>query len=274
MQGRLSPPFNNKIQHYPFNNWENEFFLILEEFPFKSIQWVYEKENFLINKLYTDPVIIKKISNETGIKVNSVILDYFMNKNFLSGFKNIEKENIDHLIFIINQCNKANIKNIELPLVDDSSLSEYLKKNDLSNFINFISPVLKVSENLQINFNLETDLDPNTFLDLIKKFHPFKVYVNYDMGNSTSNNIDPNFEIKLLSKYIKNIHIKDRKKDKGPTCPFGQGDTDFFKIFNLINYIDYHGDFIIQGAREDIGLNKNIDFKETIFKYLEFLNRV
>ena len=44
MQGRLSPPKRNLIQHFPSNNWENEFKLC-KNLGLKSIEWVFESEN-------------------------------------------------------------------------------------------------------------------------------------------------------------------------------------------------------------------------------------
>ena len=39
MQGRLSKPLNGKIQSFPVNSWENEFYLA-KDIGFKLIEWV------------------------------------------------------------------------------------------------------------------------------------------------------------------------------------------------------------------------------------------
>ena len=266
MQGRLSPPKNNNIQHFPVDNWEKEF-LILKELDLSNIQWVYEKDNYEFNPLYSDPLSIQKISKETNIKVNSVILDYFMEeKIFNEDMKTISK-NVEHMKYILSQCQKAGIKIIEIPFVDNSSLQNITDKN---NFFKNLTSIILEAKNLDLFLSLETDLKPNDFLMLINSFEPQSVFINYDMGNSTSNNISPFEEIPLLHTFIKNIHIKDRKKNKGHTCPLGTGDTDFKNIFSLLNKYNYNGDFIIQGAREDVNDN-NTNFIETILKYLKFL---
>ena len=39
MQGRLSKPINGKIQSFPKDSWENEFYLA-KDIGFKLIEWV------------------------------------------------------------------------------------------------------------------------------------------------------------------------------------------------------------------------------------------
>ena len=57
----------------------------------------------------------------------------------------------------------------------------------------------------------------------------------------------------------------------GETVPLGSGDVNFKEFFQKLNDIEYKGDLIIQGARED--LTTDIPTKETCSKYLEFINR-
>lgn len=45
MQGRLSPPKNKLIQNFPLETWKNEF-LLSKKLGLKSIEWVFEKNNF------------------------------------------------------------------------------------------------------------------------------------------------------------------------------------------------------------------------------------
>lgn len=271
MQGRLSPPYKNKIQHFPLNNWQREF-KIAKSLNLRSIQWVYELENYQLNPLFNNPKSIKEITNITGVSVNSVILDYFMEKKLFNENDENLKKNFEHLEFIIDQCEKASIKLLELPFVDNSSLKKLIDKNI---FINNIKKILKKIENKDILISLETDLDPLSFIDLIKKFHPFKIFVNYDMGNSTSNNFNVDEEIKLLGKYILNVHIKDRMSNHGTTVPLGDGNTNFVKIFQNLNKINYNGDYILQCARKDLMKEKkNLNPSLAIQEYISFLENI
>ena len=72
MQGRLSKPLNNKIQSFPVNSWENEFYLA-KDIGFKLIEWVLDeniKDNPILNKKFFSK--IEMIKKKTGIDINSM----------------------------------------------------------------------------------------------------------------------------------------------------------------------------------------------------------
>ena len=271
MQGRLSSPYKNRIQHFPHKNWKKEFHIAKELF-LNSIQWIYEFDSFNLNPLYFNPQIIKKTSKITGVKTNSVILDYFMEKKLFNENDSIINENFNHLDLIIHQCIKANINIIEIPFVDNSSLRKIDNKHL---FISNMMKILKNIENKDIFLSFETDLDPQSFLALIKSFEPYKIFVNYDMGNSTSNNFNFDEEISLLGTYIKNVHIKDRFFNKGSTVPLGTGNTDFKNVFKKLININYQGDYILQCARKDINtIEEKSNPIETIKSYISFIKNI
>ena len=91
------------------------------------------------------------------------------------------------------------------------------------------------------------------------------IVINYDTGNSASLGFNSKEELTMTGKYIKNIHIKDRKLHGG-TVPFGQGDVNFDLFFSTLNDIEYKGDLILQGARVE---NENPEI--TITKYRDFI---
>ena len=54
MQGRLSKPINGKIQSFPINSWENEFYLA-RNIGFELIEWVLDenvKDNPILDKRF------------------------------------------------------------------------------------------------------------------------------------------------------------------------------------------------------------------------------
>ena len=152
-----------------------------------------------------------------------------------------------------------------MPFVDSSSL---IPKNGMNELVENIKPILPLLEEQKIILNLETDLPPEQFSDLLKKFNSSKIKANYDIGNSISNGFDPEVEIKFLKDHIFNIHIKDRKLH-GKTVQLGKGDTDFEKFFSKLQKINYEGDLIIQGAREELRDSP----VEICTKYLEFVKK-
>jgi len=263
MQGRLSKPIENKIQAFPSNSWKDEF-EVAQKIGFDCIEWVFDD---ISNPLFTDEDKILDLSKKYNIKINSVCADIFMkNLLFRESSQNIET-NLKILEKLILQCNKLKISIIEIPLVDSSSLKTNKEKIQ---FCNNLSRLLPLSDSLKITIALETDLPPNDFKKLLKKFDGNQVKANYDVGNSTANKFNINEELKILQKWIVNIHVKDRFV-KGITVPLGTGNTNFEVFFSSLNEINYNGDLIIQGARED--LEQDIEPKITCKKYLDFVKK-
>ena len=101
----------------------------------------------------------------------------------------------------------------------------------------------------------------------IKNFNKKLFGINYDIGNSASLNFNPVEEFNFFAQYIKNIHIKDRKKF-GKTVPLGKGNAKFYLISKLCKKYNYKGKFILQCARKKRG-----DEVNTVGGYLKFLKK-
>ena len=178
-----------------------------------------------------------------GINIPSVTCDYFMQEPFFKKNKLKKKiEILNVLKKIIRNGNKLSIKYFIFPLVDNSSIKLASEESYLIKEIRKILPLLK--KNSKILF--EIDLSPNKVISFVKKFRSSKIGINYDTGNSASLNYDFNDEIKYF-KYVKNIHIKDRKLGGG-TVRLGKGNWNYKKFFKLIKG-KYKGNFILQTAR-------------------------
>jgi sugar phosphate isomerase/epimerase len=64
-------------------------------------------------------------------------------------------------------------------------------------------------------------------------------WVNLDVGHFFATGYDPIAYLKEHHKRITNIHIKDRKKDRGAEMPFGQGDTPLKEVLQLVKREKY-----------------------------------
>jgi L-ribulose-5-phosphate 3-epimerase len=259
MQGRLSKQQGVKIQEFPKDTWEQEF-KKAKDIGFQTIEWIFDlKDNPIMddNKLQG---IIKK-SKKHNITINSIIADFFMD-NLLSSNNSKIDENLETLKKLIKNANKLNIKTIEIPFVDSSSLKS---KQEISILEKNIKEIIPILEKNQTVLGLETDLKPTEFKKLLEKINHPNIKANYDSGNSASLGYNAYEEFELLGKWIKNIHIKDRLL-KGTTVPLGKGNVDFDILFKLIKKHDYRGDLIIQGARD-----KNENPEDTSRKYLTFV---
>ena len=266
MQGRLSNPIDNQIQAFPIKEWKEEFSKA-EKIGFDLIEWVFDS---LENPIITDEGLleIKQCIQNSKIDIHSVCADYFM-KNLLFDLpKNELEKNFKVLIQLIHQCSKLGIEIIELPFVDSSSL---LKKNKVDEIFTNLKPIIPLLEKNNIILTLETDLAPEQFYELLKKFNSHNIKANYDIGNSISNGFDPESEISILKDYIYNVHVKDRIFH-GNTITLGKGDVNFDLFFTSLSKINYNKDLIIQGAREDLN-GDQIKPEKTCLKYLIFVKK-
>jgi sugar phosphate isomerase/epimerase len=59
-------------------------------------------------------------------------------------------------------------------------------------------------------------------------------YVTLDIGHFTAGNNDAVTFIQRHHDRIKNIHVRDRKRDNGPNRPFGRGDTPIREVLRMI----------------------------------------
>lgn len=263
MSGRLSKQIDGNIQIFPINTWREEFEKAVK-CGFELIEWVFDtQKNPIMDK--EEMKEIKFLSNKFGVKINAVCADYFMERR-LFGVSNIEiNRNLNVLKDLVINCHELEIKILEIPLVDSSSLKS---KQDKIQLIENLEKILPVAEKNEVKLTLETDLRPDSFKELLSKLNHPNIKANYDTGNSASLGYDVQEELKTYGSWLSNIHIKDRKyHDK--TVPLGDGDVNFDLFFSELKKINYMGDFIIQGAREE----PKIKPEYTCKKYLDFVKR-
>lgn len=66
-----------------------------------------------------------------------------------------------------------------------------------------------------------------------------KIWVNLDAGHFFATGHDPLAYIQQHHARITNIHVKDRKKDRGAEMPFGEGDTPLKEVLQLVKKEKY-----------------------------------
>lgn len=261
MNGRLSPQINNQIQAFPTNFWKNEF-QKAKSCGFDAIEWIFD--------LNPNPILqnegleeIRSLSKKYDIMVTTLCADYFMQKMLFNVSKSDLEQNLDVLQQLIQQCSKLGIEILEIPFVDSSSLKT---QNNIQQMVANLQKTVDFASSNNVKITLETDLRPSDFKNLLKKFGS-SIGANYDSGNSAALGYDPKEELETLRPWLTNIHIKDRLHG-GNTVPFGTGDTNFDLVFSTLAKINYNGQLIIQGARED---QRMIEPEITCKKYLEFV---
>ena len=251
MQGRLLPKYKGLYQAHPVGFWKDEF-KIASNLGLNCIEFILDYEDVIKKPLMTEKGIreIQTISRNTGIEVKTICADYFMVAPFHSNDEFEVKKSLAVMTTLLNNSAKLGVSDIVIPCVDKSSLNSEEK---IICFAKRLKPIIKLSEKLDINLSLETDLAPIPFVKLIEFLQSKRIKVNYDIGNSASLGYNPIEELDAYGHLISDIHIKDRLLNGGPVI-LGEGDADFKAFFNKLRDYNYKGPFIMQAFRDDEGL--------------------
>ena len=251
MQGRLLPKYQGRYQAHPIGYWEDEF-EIAASLGVDLIEFILDYNDFEENPLMSASGCEKiiEIANQSGVKVKTICADYFMDAPLHSTDLNVATLSAAVLRELIINSRTIGVTDIVLPLVDQSSVRDSESQDQ---FIRAIEPFLPYLDENNMNLNLETDLDPTAFKNLLNQINSDRVTVNYDTGNSAGLGYDPEQEFAAYGDRITDIHIKDRVKNGFSVC-LGQGSADFTQIFKCVQNYGYSGPFIMQAFRDDDGL--------------------
>jgi hexulose-6-phosphate isomerase len=245
MQGRLSPRIDGKIQAYPASTWQKEF-EIAQEIGYAAIEWIVEKP-VETNALMTDSgqTEIKKVISSTGVRIDYVCADIFMQQPLVRMTEEIKSQNKDYLLEILKNAKEVGALGVEIPFVDNSSIKN---ENEKHEFIDAMQDAFKLAKDLDIKISLETDLSPIAFKELLEQIGLDFVQANYDIGNSASLGFDPKEELDAYGQRILNVHVKDRKLG-GTTVPLGTGNADINLVIQKLQEFGYSGGLTMQAAR-------------------------
>lgn len=251
MQGRLLPKYKGRYQAHPLGYWQDEF-PIAAALQFDYIEFIFDYNDASSNPLMTATGLkeIEKLSATTNVGVISVCADYFMEAPLHQINNKMANKSVCVLKQLMHNCQQIGIKNIVIPCVDQSSLTDAAANK---RFIKALIPLQELAEKLDVNLSLETDLAPQPFKELLDNFTSDKITVNYDTGNSASLGYRPSEEFAAYGNRISDIHIKDRQLDGGSVV-LGTGNVDFNNFFDALSTIEYNGPFIMQVFRDEEGI--------------------
>ncbi len=245
IQGRLSEPTEG-FQDTP-SNWEKEFNL-LPELGLNHVEWIVTKESFENNPIFTEELAKYSIS--------SICADNLVDQN-ISDTEFLES----NLAPICRAALKNGIDNITIPILEESSLSSYSKRDA------FLTEMQDFSDRYQsLNFSFEIEDKMDVIADII--FMRDNFYLTYDTGNMTTVGVDHADYLHMFHEKINNIHLKDRAEDNSTVEPL-TGNTNFTKIFAILKELGYNGIYTLQTARDKTGLEtETIKRHINIFKEL------
>ena len=208
VQGRFSEEVAGRFQHFPIDNWENEFSLA-KKLNFDSVEWIISDfSNPIFSPIFSK--VIKNSLKKNKFKISSISLDLIMD-NPLHILTNKEIAwLIKKLKFSINF---FQIKRISIPIEERSRFNNHKEKlialKNLSKFVSQLSRSCKIC--------IETDLSPKTLINIfkIKKFKNLGILL--DLGNTRAHGFNINDYFKYFSNKIISIHIKYREVSYGKT---------------------------------------------------------
>ena len=248
MQGRLSKPRSHLIQEFPWETWQNEFFLA-KEIGLDLIEWTVDFLRIHENPIFLDSMRleINTLKNISNVQVESITLDNYITAPLHKlNSKTKQISQIESLYWIIDQALKIDIKILIIPIVAENGGENSESLNNLKKKI-FLAQKYLEKKNLQIA--LECELSLEKIQDLYVAFKNFdRIGFNFDTGNSAALNNDPVYEINLYDDKLFNLNIKDRLIN-GISVPLGLGSADFKKIFEELGRANYSKNYILQAAR-------------------------
>ena len=245
IQGRLSPPVEG-FQETP-KNWQKEF-EYLKQLNMNHIEWVVTKKSFSTNPIFFEDLTDYSISS---VCADNIIDRKIDNHEFL----------LDNIVPLCKVAQKNNIKNITLPLLEDSSVENSNKRDNFCTTLKYISSTFQ-----DLNFLIEAELGIEELREILNVNS--NIYVTYDTGNITSFGLSHDEYINSFLPKIKNVHLKDRTKSGHTVAPFS-GDTDFYLILKKLVDMNYNCLYTLQTARGPSGREK-----DTILKHKEKFEEV
>ena len=208
MQGRFSKKIGANYQHFPIDNWHNEF-KQAKRFNFDAVEWIItDFSNPIFNEEFVN--IIKKKMSFNKIKINSISLDVIMNKSLFTIDNNDLLWLLDKLEIVIKI---FKVKRISVPIEEESKYNNFLQKNKTLKNLSLI--LRKLSKKTQIC--IETDLSPKAIKNIFKQNKFENLGLLLDIGNTRANGYDIEEYLSYFPEKIYSIHIKYRDENFGKT---------------------------------------------------------
>lgn len=267
MQGRLCKPIDNKIQAFPWEDWQGEF-QVAKSIKIKLMEWTLDH-----HRLYENPIMkpeyneeIRHLCHVNSISIPSLTGDCFMQAPFWKTHGQERQILQTDFLNVCRSCYGLGIGIVVVPLVDNGSVESESQRDAILEFVLSIREFL-CEKKLMLAF--ESDYSPEKLADFIERFPSDCCGVNYDIGNSASLGYCAATEMDLYGSRIINVHVKDRLRG-GQTVPLTTGDANFEVVFGELLKAKYAGNFILQTARDANGEHAKIisTYRDMLFEWI------
>lgn len=246
MQGRLLKQTFKGFQGFPGHNWPEEFYLSAER-GLSHVEWIIDWLDFGSNPLIIDSGEILKVTQNTSVRVQSLCLDFLMQVPLDSEWDNTVIQSFPKLKQGVET---LGIRLAVLPFVDQTSILS--GRVSLPQLERIVEGFINCFEGTGLKVALELDLPPLEVLDVVSRYEPHQVGVNYDIGNSASLGYHWEAELNVYGSRVDLVHIKDRKLH-GSSVHLGEGCAE---LSDSIEILAQKKDliFTMQAFRDEDGL--------------------
>ncbi len=241
-QGRLIKPYNGELQCFPKDNWQEEF-VIASDCGLNFVELLAERKHNFTNPIWSDKGIdlIRKGIKKNKLENYSACLDYIIDNCIFEGDFQSNKV-LDYTINFLRQVKKIKIKFVILPLLESSNPELFSFNLVTDNLL----VLLEECKKLDISLIIESVLNSEKLFKILDYINNPLLGCVYDTGNRYEIG-DPVSEINHLSKFIKHIHLKDKRNYENVVI--GSGCVDFLSIFKKLGEISYQGAFCFETNR-------------------------
>jgi L-ribulose-5-phosphate 3-epimerase len=265
MQGRIFPDQVDRLQVFPSHRWQAEFNQA-NRLGFDYIELLFDinqdSQNPLLNKKNLKKLI--QVSKASNVGLHSICADYFTNTKLFGYADSDFRIKLDKLIVCASV---LSINNIVIPFFDKSVIKT---PSELEQFLSSNQDKFSLAQSKGISLNIESTLPAKEILTVLLATRS-PAGVCYDVGNATALGHSVYDEIMLLDKFIRLVHIKDRKKNNGPNVQLGKGDVDFPDAFKALRSIQYKGRITLETTPGENPVKNAQQHLLKVREYLELL---
>lgn len=229
LQGRLTPPWNGKLQCFPRGAWDREFELA-QRCGFSALELFVETEFNPENPVWSEAgrARIRSLASEHRLATPTLCADSFMTTTF-------EREPAEAAA-LLERMIGFGFRRIVLPFFEKAEI------RDPERVVRALGGVDRKGVDLAVETTLTADR-------LVPLLETLPATVCYDLGNTTALGHDVPGDIRKLGRLITHVHIKDKRRSDGKNVLLGTGDTDFPGAFSALRDIGYRGDFTLETDR-------------------------
>lgn len=264
IQGRLSPRPYPKLQEFPHKTWREEF-KIAREIGYDFIEWIFEENCYQENPIWTvdGREDIKRCIEETGVTVESVCADFFLDNPFFRRTDYSFEELVAKMKRLISYSSEIGAGVILLPVLENAEIRTE-KEADI--LIKALNQLVDTLEHYSVRIGLETELAATQYFKLASRIKNEHIGIYYDTGNCAFRGYDMRNDMEILLPKLLQVHVKDRLVGGGSVF-LGIGDTNFSEGIPYIQRHGYNGNYVLQTYFEE-------DYLETASKNLEYIRRL